>query len=101
MCHSAFVARQPGTQTFVAAFAFAPRFSSSTTTCGCPSLEARCRAFSPFCKAQGASSVSGQARRQTLTTLAVSMSMLPLRYSSTLSKLPARAARRKLLAPSV
>lgn len=40
-------------------------------------------------------------QRNGLTTLAVSISMLPFRYSMTLSKFPARAARRKLFAPSV
>lgn len=36
-----------------------------------------------------------------LTALLVLMSMLPFKYSKTLSKLPARAARKKLALPSV
>ena len=36
-----------------------------------------------------------------LTALLVLMSVLPLRYSNTFSKLPALAARRKLALPSV
>uniref|UniRef100_A0A147BUG1 Uncharacterized protein n=1 Tax=Ixodes ricinus TaxID=34613 RepID=A0A147BUG1_IXORI len=66
----------------VAALTLAPRLSSSLTTFTWPSLAARWRAFSPF-------------------ALLVLISMLPLRYSKTFSRLPARAARKKLAFPSV
>lgn len=68
--------------TLVAASTVAPRFNNSLTTSVWPSFEAKCNAFNPF-------------------ALQVLMSVPAFKNSSTFSKFPALAARKKLAEPSV